>query len=327
MPSYLSNARFQTVVLLLGLSSVAYGQAVASQAQTPQTSTQTAEAKGNPPQPSKPGPTQANQPPAPQLPASKAPGNVDPRNSAVAGMQQSIYLQTKSVAAQRDAQANSLALQRASLMKQAQSASPSFMAPFDNQEPIPAMPTEPTAPVAPDPTKVLAKNPVFAALDRMRKMDDSSFVLPWNKSEAMTMPNVRVPSMACPALDDEEIDKLSESAGQKNSIPPELIAAVMRQESGFHPCAVSTAGAMGLMQLMPETAQTLGVDDPFVPEQNVEAGARYLKQLLDRYHGDRRLALGAYNAGPARVDQANGVPDIPETQDYVERILSSLGEP
>lgn len=141
------------------------------------------------------------------------------------------------------------------------------------------------------------------------------------------MPNVRLPSMACPALDDEAIDKLVKSAGERNSVQPELLAAVMQQESGFHPCAVSTAGAMGLMQLMPETVRTFGVDDPFAPEQNVEAGARYLKQLLDRYHGDRRLALGAYNAGPGRVDEANGVPDIPETQDYVERILSALGEP
>jgi soluble lytic murein transglycosylase-like protein len=240
-------------------------------------------------------------------------------------MQQSIFAQAKSVAVQRGAQVNSLVQQRRSLMKQAQAASPAFMPPSDNPDTIPTMPSEPI--VQADLSKIAVKSPVFAMLDRMRKLDDSGFILPWDQPKTMTMPNVRVPSTACPALADDEIDKLSESAGQKNSVAPELIAAIMRQESGFRPCAVSTAGAMGLMQLMPETVQTLGVDDPFAPEQNVEAGAKYLKQLLDRYHGDRRLALSAYNAGPGRLDQANGVPDIPETQDYVERILSSLGEP
>ena len=84
---------------------------------------------------------------------------------------------------------------------------------------------------------------------------------------------------------------------------------------------------MGLMQLMPDTIQTRGVNGPFSPEENVEAAARYLKQPLDKYHGDRRLALAAYNAGPRRVDQANDIPEIPETQDYyVESILSALGE-
>jgi hypothetical protein len=80
------------------------------------------------------------------------------------------------------------------------------------------------------------------------------------------------------------------------------------------------------MQIMPGTAETLGLEDAFSPSENVDAGARYLKQLLDRYHGDRRLALGAYNAGPARVDNAGGIPDIPETIDYVSRILGDLSD-
>jgi len=115
-------------------------------------------------------------------------------------------------------------------------------------------------------------------------------------------------------------------AAEKNDISASLIRAVMRQESAFRPCAVSTAGAMGLMQIMPSTAETLGLEDAFSPGANVEAGARYLKQLLDHYHGDRRLALGAYNAGPNRVDNAGGIPDIPETVDYVSRILGELSD-
>jgi soluble lytic murein transglycosylase-like protein len=312
MLSPLVDANCLRLVYLLMLSVDVYGhqgpQPQAPQAQTDK-ATPSAKAKTD----------------AVKVPTAAVPAGGDPLNGAVAAMQDSVFAQTKSVAAQRGAQANSLALQRASLMKQAQGASPAFMPPSDNPDTIPTMPSAPITPL--DPAKTAVKSPVFAMLDRMRKMDESGFILPWDQPDAMTMPNVRVPTTACPALVDEEIDKLSQSAGQKNAVAPELIAAIMRQESGFRPCAVSTEGAMGLMQLMPETVQTLGVDDPFAPEQNVEAGARYLKQLLDRYHGDRRLALSAYNAGPGRVDQANGVPDIPETQDYVERVLGSLGEP
>jgi soluble lytic murein transglycosylase-like protein len=82
---------------------------------------------------------------------------------------------------------------------------------------------------------------------------------------------------------------------------------------------------MGLMQLMPATAQALGVADPFDPAQSVEAGGRYLRQLLERYGGDLRLALGAYNAGPGRVDREGGVPRIAETEEYVRRVLGDLG--
>ena len=103
-----------------------------------------------------------------------------------------------------------------------------------------------------------------------------------------------------------------------------LLRAVIGQESAFHPCAVSSKGAQGLMQLMPEVASRLGVKDIFDPKQNVEAGAQYLKELLDKYKGDLSRALAAYNAGPAAVDQANGIPDIPETREYVESILGHL---
>lgn len=118
-------------------------------------------------------------------------------------------------------------------------------------------------------------------------------------------------------------DRAAASYGLESS----LLRAVARRESGFQPCAVSRAGAMGLMQLMPETAATLGVEDPFDPEQSILGGARFLRFLLDRFQNDLSLALSAYNAGPARVERHGGIPPIPETQDYVSSILQSLGKP
>ena len=125
----------------------------------------------------------------------------------------------------------------------------------------------------------------------------------------------------CQALADTEGNALASQAGQSEGLAAELLRAVMRQESSFYPCAVSRRGAMGLMQLMPTTAAQFGVQDPFDPKENVGAGARFLKQLLARYGGDLALALGAYNAGPAKVDEAGGVPPLAETQDYVRKIL------
>jgi hypothetical protein len=99
----------------------------------------------------------------------------------------------------------------------------------------------------------------------------------------------------------------------------------MKQESGFKPCAVSVRGAQGLMQLMPATAGLLHVENPFDPEQNVQAGAAFLKQLLGRYKGDLRLALVAYNAGPLRADQPANAPYPLETQNYLASIFAQLG--
>ena len=96
--------------------------------------------------------------------------------------------------------------------------------------------------------------------------------------------------------------------------------AVIRQESGYDPFAVSVKGAKGLMQLMPETARQLGVKDVFDPAENVRGGVELLRELIDRYDGDRRLALAAYNAGEGAVERYGGVPPYPETRDYVSRI-------
>jgi soluble lytic murein transglycosylase-like protein len=130
---------------------------------------------------------------------------------------------------------------------------------------------------------------------------------------------------ACPALNNSRVNELVEAAARRQSLDPALLRAVMRQESAFNPCAVSIKGALGLMQLMPATARELHVADVFNPEQNIRAGAAYLKQLLDRYSGDLRLALVGYNAGPGRADQPVGAPYPIETQNYVANILAELG--
>ena len=130
----------------------------------------------------------------------------------------------------------------------------------------------------------------------------------------------------CDPLPEKDVNALVDAAAKEQGVKPELIHAVMEQESGFKPCAVSPKGAEGLMQLMPATADEFHVADPFDPVQNVGAGAKFLKTLLDKYGGDMKLALGAYNAGGAKVDQSGGVPNIQETQDYVTSILARLAK-
>jgi soluble lytic murein transglycosylase-like protein len=133
--------------------------------------------------------------------------------------------------------------------------------------------------------------------------------------------------LECDPIQEAAVKPVIESAAKAHDLQPELLNAVVRQESQFYPCAVSEKGAQGLMQLMPSTAAQLSVQDVFDPKQNVEAGAAYLKQLFDKYKGNLGLMLAAYNAGPAAVDEAKGIPDIPETRTYVDAILKSLVKP
>ena len=114
-------------------------------------------------------------------------------------------------------------------------------------------------------------------------------------------------------------------AAAKYNLSPDLVRSVIRAESNFQPTAVSSAGAMGLMQLMPETAKDLGVTNAFDIRQNVDGGTRYLRQMLDRFNGDVKLALQAYNAGPGAVEQYNGNVPYAETRQYVKRVLGYAG--
>src|SRR5580704_13459780 len=119
-----------------------------------------------------------------------------------------------------------------------------------------------------------------------------------------------------------DIDSAIEQAAARHNVDPNLVRAVVKVESNFNPNAVSRKGAMGLMQLMPSTARQLKVKNPFDPEQNVDAGVRHLKELLESYGGDIKLTLAAYNAGAGAVARSSGVPRYAETQNYVRRITN-----
>ena len=119
-----------------------------------------------------------------------------------------------------------------------------------------------------------------------------------------------------------EINSLISKYADRNGLDEDFVKAVINQESGFNPNATSHCGAMGLMQLMPSTAQGLGVTNAYDAEQNIEGGTKYLKGLMDRFNNDKSLALAAYNAGPNAVKKYGGIPPYAETQNYVKNVLS-----
>ena len=121
-------------------------------------------------------------------------------------------------------------------------------------------------------------------------------------------------------LADQNLSTLIEAAARKYKVDPKLVAAVAEVESNGNQDAVSSVGAIGVMQLMPDTAASLGVD-PYNKQQNIEGGAKYLRQMLDTFGGDTRKAVAAYNAGPGAVKDYGGVPPYKETQNYVNKVL------
>lgn len=142
--------------------------------------------------------------------------------------------------------------------------------------------------------------------------------VPWRTISAQSYSESMAAAFRLKHLPSEINDAISQMS-QKYNINPALIAAVIKAESNFNPKAVSSAGALGLMQLMPSTAKAMGVEDPFNILENIEGGTRYLKNMLERF-GDVSLALAAYNAGPGSVEKYGGIPPYSETQNYVKKV-------
>lgn len=140
-------------------------------------------------------------------------------------------------------------------------------------------------------------------------------------------PNVEVAINSFDAVEARHAyDDIVDEAAAMYKLDPRIIKAVMEAESAFNAMAVSPVGALGLMQLMPDVATELGVTDPLDPRQNIMAGAKYLKQLLDSHGGNVRLALASYNAGPGNVAKYRAIPPFKETRNYVKKVTALLAE-
>jgi soluble lytic murein transglycosylase-like protein len=135
------------------------------------------------------------------------------------------------------------------------------------------------------------------------------------------------PSRPAMSIDRDGAEKLVREAAERHHMDPALVRAVIETESGWNATAKSSKGALGLMQLIPTTAVRFGVNDAFSPQQNVDAGVRYLKTLLERYNGNLDLALAAYNAGEGAVDRAHGIPAFRETREYVQKVQNAYFRP
>ncbi len=132
------------------------------------------------------------------------------------------------------------------------------------------------------------------------------------------------PEIACERVAAPEVNRIVDDGARESGLDTSLVRAVVRKESAYDSCATSVKGAQGLMQLMPPVQTQFGVTDPYDPRQNISAGTKLLKQLLEQYGGDLSRALGAYNAGTAQVERWGGVPPIPETRRYVDDIFGEL---
>jgi len=165
---------------------------------------------------------------------------------------------------------------------------------------------------------VLVLAPVGIGADvKIRVLEDGSKVM-YNDRPVK---HVWRPQPRAAAIPRAEIDGFIDTHARRQQLDPDLVRAVVQVESAFQPWAESHKGAMGLMQLMPETARVLSVQDPWDPNENLRGGTIYLRHLLDRFGGQLELALAGYNAGPENVEQYGGIPPFDETRSYVERVL------
>jgi soluble lytic murein transglycosylase-like protein len=190
-----------------------------------------------------------------------------------------------------------------------------------------------------EPSQALTTSTAFASIDKqfaslIKELTQSLSSLEKQLMQALRQigaaPKNKAPSKSTPATNRgpqfHRYGSIISDVARRYEVDPQLVSAIINQESAFQPDAISKSGAMGLMQLMPDTAKSLGVTDPFNPAQNIEGGTTLLRGLLDKYHGQLDFALAAYNAGPAAVDKYGGVPPFPETQAYVRNIMALYRE-
>jgi soluble lytic murein transglycosylase-like protein len=176
----------------------------------------------------------------------------------------------------------------------------------------------------PTPSAIKAARSAAAEVDQYVAAVPTNPVM--NTAEGETTPDNRE-ILRGRAMTSGELDSIIQEAAQRHDVDPNLVRALIKVESNFNAHAVSPKGAIGLMQLMPSTARTLNVSNPFDPQQNVDGGVRHLKRLLQDFNGDVKLSLAAYNAGAGAVTRANGVPRNAETRKYVKRITTLYGDP